>query len=208
MTAMRFDDMKADQGISLKQLLGDYVAINCLPDIPVTGMSLDSRKVKSGNIFVALAGQSEHGLAFAELAVSNGAVAVLCDRKFDQYCQQILSALMTRSICIPIDNLKDRLGEIASHFYDEPSKQLFTVGVTGTDGKTSVSHFIAQAFDYAGLTSAVMGTVGNGLINKLETATHTTPDVIQKIFGHQPTFSEWAEWRKSPIGQSYMKWGY
>ena len=171
--------MKADQGISLKQLLGDYVAINCLPDIPVTGMSLDSRKVKSGNIFVALAGQSEHGLAFAELAVSNGAVAVLCDRKFDQYCQQILSALMTRSICIPIDNLKDRLGEIASHFYDEPSKQLFTVGVTGTDGKTSVSHFIAQAFDYAGQTSAVMGTVGNGLINKLETATHTTPDVIQ-----------------------------
>jgi len=179
MVAMRFDDMKADQGVSLKQLLGDYVAINCLPDIPVTGMSLDSRKVQSGNIFVALAGQSEHGLAFAEMAVSNGAVAVLCDRKFDQYCQQILSALMTRSICIPIDNLKDKLGEIASHFYDEPSKRLFTVGVTGTDGKTSVSHFIAQAFDRVGQTSAVMGTIGNGLINRLETATHTTPDVIQ-----------------------------
>ena len=127
--------MKADHSISLKELLGDYVAINCLPDIPVTGITLDSRKVKSGYIFVALAGQNEHGLAFAELAISNGAVAVLCDRKFDQYCQQILSKIMTRSICIPIDHLKDRLGDIASQFYGNPSSQLFTVGVTGTDGK-------------------------------------------------------------------------
>jgi UDP-N-acetylmuramoyl-L-alanyl-D-glutamate--2,6-diaminopimelate ligase len=177
--AMRFDEMKANQGISLKQLLGDYVAINCLPDVPVTGMSLDSRKIESGNIFVALAGQSEHGLAFAELAVSNGAVAVLCDRKFDEYCQQMLSTLMTRTMCVPIDNLKERLGEIASQFYDEPSKKLSTVGVTGTDGKTSVSHFIAQAFGYLGQASAVMGTIGNGLIGDLEPATHTTPDVIQ-----------------------------
>jgi len=171
--------MKESQSISLKQLLGDYVAINCLPDIPVTGMNLDSRKIQSGNIFVALAGQNEHGLAFAEMAISNGAVAVLCDRKFDQYCQQMLSTLMTRTICIPVDNLKTRLGEIASQFYDEPSKKLFTVGVTGTDGKTSVSHFIAQAFDFLDQSAAVIGTIGNGLINNLKAATHTTPDVIQ-----------------------------
>ena len=179
MAAMRFDDMNADQGISLKQLLGDYVAFDCLPDISITGLSLDSRDVQSGDLFVALEGQSEHGLAFAQMAVSNGAVAVLCDRKFDQYCQQILSALMMRAICIPIDNLKENLGEIASRFYGEPSKKIFTVGITGTDGKTSVSHFIAQAFNRSGQLSAVIGSIGNGLFNQLEAATHTTPDVIQ-----------------------------
>jgi len=130
MAAMRVDSMNTDQSISLKELLDDYVAIHCLPDIPLTGMSMDSRKIQSGHLFVALEGQREHGLAFAEMAVSNGAVAVLCDRKFDQYCQQILSALMTRTICIPVNNLTQQLGEIASRFYGEPSKQLFTIGVT------------------------------------------------------------------------------
>jgi UDP-N-acetylmuramoyl-L-alanyl-D-glutamate--2,6-diaminopimelate ligase len=178
-TAMRVDGMSVDQSIGLKQLLGDYASLHCLPDIPLTGMSLDSRKIRSGDLFVAIEGQSEHGLAYAETAVSNGAAAVLCDRKFDQYCQQILSALMTRTVCIPVHNLNGKLGEIASRFYGEPSKQLFTVGVTGTDGKTTVSHFIAQAFDCLGQSCAVMGTIGNGLVNKLEAATHTTADVIQ-----------------------------
>ncbi len=171
---------KSDQAaMTLKQLLADYVALDCLPDIPVTGLSLDSRDIKPGNIFVALAGHKEHGLAYAEGAVARGAVAVLCDRKFDQYCQQILSALMTQVICIPITNLKAHLGEIADHFYGQASSRLFTVGVTGTDGKTSVSHFIAQALHDQNHKSAVLGTVGNGLVDDLQASTHTTQDVIQ-----------------------------
>jgi len=165
--------------MTLKQLLRDYVAIDCLPDIPVTGMSMDSRDIQPGNIFVALAGNREHGLAYAEAAVARGAVAVLCDRQFDQYCQQILSALMTQVVCVPVLNLKAHLGDIASAFYGRASSRLFTVGVTGTDGKTSVSHFIAQALHQPDQPVAVLGTIGNGLVDQLREASHTTADVIQ-----------------------------
>ncbi|HEY9051063.1 MAG TPA: UDP-N-acetylmuramoyl-L-alanyl-D-glutamate--2,6-diaminopimelate ligase [Gammaproteobacteria bacterium] len=172
--------MKLETGtMTLKELLADFVSIDCLPDIPITGLSLDSRSIKPGNVFIALAGQKEHGLAFAHSAVNNGAIAVLCDRKFDQYCQQILSALITRVICIPIDNLREKLGAIANAFYGEPSSKLFTVGITGTDGKTSVSHFVAQALNDAPHHSVVIGTIGNGFIDDLSRATHTTPDVVQ-----------------------------
>jgi len=179
MAAMKIDANLNRQSMSLKQLLGDFVAINCLPDIPVTGLCLDSRDVQPGNIFVALEGQTEHGLAFAEAAVNKGAIAILCDRQFDQYCQQILSSLMTRVVCVPINNLREKLGEISSHFYGDPSKDLFVVGVTGTDGKTSVSHFIAQALDKKNERSAVLGTIGNGFVDALEVSTHTTPEVVQ-----------------------------
>ena len=179
MAAMRLIDMKADKSISLKSLLDGYVAVDVLPDISITGMSLDSRKIQSGHLFVALAGQTGHGLDFAEMAVKKGAVAILCDRESGAHCQKILSVFMSRSLCVPVENLKKNLGDIASRFYMAPSKQLFSVGVTGTDGKTSVSHFIAQALDSIGYTSAVIGTIGNGLVACLEEASHTTPDVIQ-----------------------------
>jgi UDP-N-acetylmuramoyl-L-alanyl-D-glutamate--2,6-diaminopimelate ligase len=165
--------------ITLKQLLTGFVTHNYLPDVPVTGLTLDSRQVQPGNIFVALEGAKEHGLAYAHAAVNKGAVAVLCDRQFDQYCQQMLSALMTRVVCVPVANLRDKLGAIASGFYNAPSNDLFMVGITGTDGKTSVSHFVAQALQEAKLPSAVIGTIGNGLLNQLQTATHTTPNVIE-----------------------------
>lgn len=165
--------------ITLKQLLAGFVAHNYLPDLPVTGLTMDSRLVQPGNIFVALEGAKEHGLAYAHAAVNKGAMAVLCDRQFDQYCQQMLSALMTRVVCVPVSNLRDQLGLIASRFYDAPSDDLFMVGITGTDGKTSVSHFVAQALQDDKHPSAVIGTIGNGLLNQLQTASHTTPNVIE-----------------------------
>ncbi|MDH5484845.1 MAG: UDP-N-acetylmuramoyl-L-alanyl-D-glutamate--2,6-diaminopimelate ligase [Gammaproteobacteria bacterium] len=174
MAAMKLDN----NSLTLKQLLDDFVSINYVPDIPVTGICMDSRKVRPGDVFVALAGETEHGLAYAEAAVNSGAVAVICDRKFDQYCQQVLSLLMTRVICVPILNLKERLGEIASRFYAEPTKDIYTIGITGTDGKTSVSHFIAQALNDETHTSAVIGTVGNGMLGELSQTSHTTPNVI------------------------------
>jgi len=164
--------------ITLKQLLSGLSVSDYLPAIEVKGLALDSRKIEQGFVFVALEGQFDHGLAYAEAAISRGAVAVLCDAKFDQYCQQILSKLMSRAICVPVRDLQKKLGEMASKFYAEPSEKIFISGVTGTDGKTSVSHFIAQAMNQAYGCAAVIGTLGNGLINKLEESTHTTPDVI------------------------------
>jgi len=164
--------------ITLKQLLSGLSVSEYLPDIEVKGLTLDSREVEPGYVFIALEGQFDHGLAYAEAAISKGAVAVLCDEKFDQYCQQILSRLMSRAICVPVRGLQDKLGEMANQFYGEPSEKIFISGVTGTDGKTSVSHFIAQAMNQAYGLSAVIGTLGNGLIDDLEESSHTTPDVI------------------------------
>ena len=164
--------------ITLKQLLSGLPVSEYLPDTEVKGLTIDSREVEPGFVFIALEGQLDHGLAYAETAISRGAVAVLCDEKFDQYCQQILSRLMSRAICVPVRGLQDKLGEMASQYYGNPSEKTFICGVTGTDGKTSVSHFIAQAMNQAYGSAAVIGTLGNGLVDGLEESSHTTPDVI------------------------------
>ena len=168
-----------NQGVKLKDLLADYVTINCLPDIVITGIQLDSRKIRPGNIFVALAGGEGHGLEHAQEALKNGAVAILCERKFDQQCQQVLTQLLSRIICIPVNDLDLHLGEIVSCFYGDPSGEMFVVGITGTDGKTSVANFIAQALDGVNDRCAIIGTIGNGLLGELTASTHTTPDVIR-----------------------------
>jgi UDP-N-acetylmuramoyl-L-alanyl-D-glutamate--2,6-diaminopimelate ligase len=164
--------------MTLKQLLSDLPVSEYLPEIEVKGLALDSRNVEPGYVFVAMQGQIDHGLAYAELAISKGAVAVLCDAKFDQYCQQILARLMSRAICVPVRDLQSQLGKMVNQFYGAPSEKIFISGVTGTDGKTSVSHFIAQAMNQAHGSAAVIGTLGNGLIDRLENSSHTTPDVI------------------------------
>jgi len=166
------------KSITLKELLADVCEVEYFPEIEIRGLTLDSRKVKPGYAFVALEGQLDHGLVYAEAALNKGAVVVICDSQFDQYCQQILTSLMVRVVCVPVNNLQSKLGEIANKFFDKPSQEIFVTGVTGTDGKTSVSHFISQAMNKDDCPAAVIGTLGNGLINKLEESTHTTPDVI------------------------------
>src|SRR6056297_2918783 len=130
---------------TLSQLLADVCDSEFLPDVEVKGLALDSRQVGPGFVFVALEGHFEHGLAYAEAAISRGAVAVLCDAQYDQYCQQILAKISTRTTCVPIKNLSIKLSQLANAFYDFPSEKLFVSGVTGTDGKTTVSHFVAQS---------------------------------------------------------------
>lgn len=163
--------------MTLEQLLNGYCSTDYFPDIQITGLTLDSRKVESGFMFVALEGQFDHGLAHAEAAVDRGAVVILCDENFDQYCHQLMSKLITKVICVPVRDLQRKLGGIASRFYKLDKGNIFLTGVTGTDGKTSVSHFIAQAMNDK-QQAAVLGTLGNGLLGGLSESSHTTPDVI------------------------------
>lgn len=166
------------QSTPLKQLLDGLCVTDYLPEVEVYGLTLDSRKVEPGYAFVAMEGQFDHGLAYAEMAIERGAVVVFCDADFDQYCQQILSKIMTRVMCVPVKNLQRKLGVIASRLYAYPADELLITGITGTDGKTSVSHFVAQALNTSESPAAIIGTLGNGLLNALEESTHTTPDVI------------------------------
>ena len=137
-------------------------------DCEITSLTIDSREVGEGSLFVALKGTQQHGLNYASVVSEKGAAAIIWES--DEKTQ-------AQSLDIPqieINNLREALGEIANRFYNSPSQSVNVIGITGTDGKTSVSHFIAQALD----SCAVMGTLGIGLLSDLQTATHTTPDVI------------------------------
>ncbi|WP_245923045.1 UDP-N-acetylmuramoyl-L-alanyl-D-glutamate--2,6-diaminopimelate ligase [Leucothrix arctica] len=158
---------------SLSYLLEGVSGVSSSVDeTQVTSMALDSRKVTVGCLFVALQGTQQHGLSYALKAQSLGAVAIIWE--FNEFVE-------VPELTIPVIAIKDlpaSLGGIAARLYDYPSQQLQIVGITGTDGKTSVSHFLAQAMNACGGSCAVIGTLGIGNPNALEKATHTTPDVI------------------------------
>lgn len=141
-------------------------------DQQVSEMTLDSRDVAAGYLFVALNGTREHGLKYAKKAEQSGAVAIIWE-----YVEEIDVPDLSIPL-IAIDDLPTSLGEIAGRLYNYPSQSLQIVGITGTDGKTSVSHFLAQAMNEINESCAVIGTLGIGHPKALKKATHTTPDVI------------------------------
>lgn len=152
-----------------------------LPAISVAGLALDNRQIQGGMVFVALQGTQVHGLHYAQAASDAGAVAVL----YEIVDPNAPLALPTLDIpMIAVTQLAWRLGDIAARFYKQPSRGLFTVGITGTDGKTSVSHFVAEALNAVkavntqAAQAAVIGTLGIGKPGELQAATHTTPDAI------------------------------
>ncbi|MGB0466948.1 MAG: UDP-N-acetylmuramoyl-L-alanyl-D-glutamate--2,6-diaminopimelate ligase [Pontibacterium sp.] len=140
--------------------------------IKVRGITQDSRDVKPGDLFCARAGGCFKGTDFVPDAIRKGAAAVLLDGPEVSDCAEASVPL------IPVKNLARQMGEIASRFYGEPGKQLYMIGITGTNGKTSCSHFLAQALNRSGKRTAVIGTAGNGFPGSLQAATHTTPDAI------------------------------
>ncbi len=148
------------------------------PTLDVVGLALDNRQITPGMAFVALRGTRQHGLAYAAAAVqAGGAVAVLYEPE---------AGLAVPTLGVPVlavPGLPMVLGQIAARFYQQPADSLFMVGVTGTDGKTSTTHFIAEALGQAGEPAAVLGTLGIGKPGDLRKATHTTPDAIH-VHGH------------------------
>lgn len=157
-------------GMSLRALLAGIVP--SAPDVMVSGLSLDNRQIRPGMAFVALRGTRQHGLAYAEAAVQAGAVAILYEPE-DGLQQPPLSVEF-----VPVPLLRGHLGTLADRFNSSPSADLFMVGVTGTDGKTSVSHFVAEALNVGSHGAAVIGTLGIGIPAQLQPATHTTPDAL------------------------------
>jgi len=168
---------KNDFDRTLKSLLQGISEVADRDDCQVSGLSLNSQHIKPGNIFFALSGHSHHGLNFAADAIKRGACAVVWEAEHGKNDVVMLDSLSKQVPLIPVVDLKQKVGVIAERFLGDPSKELFMIGVTGTNGKTSCTQFLAQAL-VADEKSCVIGTLGNGFIDKLDTATHTTPDAV------------------------------
>ena len=140
--------------------------------VKVTRLIADSRKIVPGDTFVAYPGEKQDGRKFIGQAIAAGANAVLWERDGFEWNPQWQ---------VPnqgIDGLLDKIGEIASQVYGEPSRRLWTIGITGTNGKTSCSHWIGQCLSALGRKTALVGTLGNGFPGSLEPSGYTTPDAV------------------------------
>lgn len=142
---------------------------------PVVGLSLDSRTLRTGEVFFALPGSRCHGLTHGEQAIRHGASAIVYDPAGGGTA--LADALQGRIFLHPVAALGQELGFIASRYFGDPSQRLETIGVTGTNGKTSCTHFIAQALGTS-KPCAVMGTLGWGKPGELGPTLNTTPDPI------------------------------
>ena len=162
---------------TLSGLLAEYSSEKIRQDIKVSGLALDSRKVQAGDLFLAVAGSQTHGLAHARQAIALGALAVAWEPVEGNTSLAETAALLP-AVTVAVPGLAHVVGLIADRFYGHPSRGLFMIGVTGTDGKTSCSHFIAQALDSHDRRCGVIGTLGNGLYGELEKSGNTTPDAL------------------------------
>ena len=178
--------------ISLKDILGECleqeirslasvdntIDIEQLMTTPITGVATDSRLVKSGDLFLAYAGITVDSREFVDVVVRKGVAVVLVERSSQWSSIFYIDGIFA----IPIDNLPQKMSLIASRFYGHPSHQARVIGVTGTNGKTSTSQFIAVINSLRKNKSAVIGTIGAGFIEEgrhalVETG-FTTPDAV------------------------------
>ncbi len=140
--------------------------------VPLRGMSADSRRVCAGDVFAAFPGERSDGRAFIAQALAAGAAAVLYEPTGFQWN----SDWFVPHAAVP--GLRGRVAALAAEIFGNPSHSLRVAGVTGTNGKTSCSHWVAQSLNRLGTPCAVMGTLGNGFPGALEPASHTTPDAV------------------------------
>lgn len=142
--------------------------------LPLHGISADSRRIGAGEVFVAVPGVRGDGRDYIENAIQAGAAAVIWESAGTDDCAARLGKLPN----VPVDGLSSVLGELADAVYGRPSAQMWVCGITGTNGKTTVSQWIAQALNKLARRCGVIGTLGNGLPGALVDSANTTPNVI------------------------------
>lgn len=164
--------MAAVQHTSASRSLAALLDRELAQDLPITGLSLDSRQVQPGDLFLAMAGEQHDGRQFMEQAVAAGAVAVAADAPASGFVEALPVPL------IEIPELAQEAGPIAARFYSQPSSSMRVIGVTGTNGKTTVTRLLAQLLRALKQPSGVIGTLGASLGDELSEARNTTPDAL------------------------------
>ncbi|MFN7087369.1 MAG: UDP-N-acetylmuramoyl-L-alanyl-D-glutamate--2,6-diaminopimelate ligase [Burkholderiales bacterium] len=146
--------------------------LRAIDELGITRLVSDSRVVEDGDTFVAYPGESRDGRDYIPQAIGRGAASVLWDSTGFSWDPA------WRVPNLGVADLRRRAGEIASHVCGRPSAKLWMIGVTGTNGKTSCSQWIAQALTRSGRKCAVIGTLGSGFPERLAPSANTTPDAV------------------------------
>ncbi|WP_305857086.1 UDP-N-acetylmuramoyl-L-alanyl-D-glutamate--2,6-diaminopimelate ligase [Balneatrix alpica] len=156
------------------QTLGQWITDAALPEgwqqRPVRPLRLDSRQVQTGDWFVLEQPQHPQRQAFVRQALERGAELIIS-------AEPVADCAVEQQLVIA--GLASRLGEYLARYHGEPATCMDVIGVTGTNGKTSVTQFIARALESLAKPCALMGTLGYGRVGQLDEATHTTPDVLR-----------------------------
>ena len=137
--------------------------------ITISDLQIDSRKIKKGSVFIAISGGID-GHQFIDKAIENGASVIVC--------QELPASLNESVVYVQVNNSAAASGQMAHNYYDHPSEKLRLVGVTGTNGKTTVATLLFKLFTALGNKCGLISTVQNQVGEKVVPATHTTPDAV------------------------------
>lgn len=149
--------------VHLKQVHGST-------DITVSGIQIDSRKLEAGNVFVAIRGVVSDGHEYIDKAIANGASVIVCDTMPARFEDGITY--------LEVADTQEAVAYMAHQFYDEPSLKLKLVGVTGTNGKTTIATVLFKLFNKLGYKCGLISTVQNQIGDEIIPSTHTTPDAV------------------------------
>jgi len=157
--------------MKLEQLIENYkiIKINNFVELDISSIEFDSRKCKQGSLFVAIKGEKSNGNDYIDSAINLGAIAILSDDKsiFEKY---------NHIPIVLVKNARNALAYISHKFYQNPTSKLKVIGVTGTNGKTSITYMIQSVLAKAGHKVAIIGTTGAYIGNELIETNHTTPE--------------------------------
>ena len=159
--------------MKLSELLKNVEVLNSLgdADVDITGVNIDSRRIEKGHLFVAIPGTQTDGHNFIPKAIEQGAAAVLCE--------YFPNTRVPGITYIAVESTEDAVGKVATVFYGEPSQKLKLVGVTGTNGKTTIATLLYNMFRKFGHKCGLLSTVCNYIEGEAIPADHTTPDPIE-----------------------------
>ena len=159
--------------MKLNELLKNITPIKIIgnDDVEITGVNIDSRRIKTGHLFVAMKGTQVDGHLFIGKAIELGAISVLCE--------DLPEVLQEGITYVQVESTEDAVGKVATLFYGDPSHKLKLVGVTGTNGKTTIATLLYNMFRKFGHKVGLLSTVCNYIDDVEVPADHTTPDPIE-----------------------------
>ena len=152
------------KSVSILQIVGPA-------ETEITGVNIDSRKIEKGHLFVAIKGTQTDGHKFIAKAIELGATAILCEDMPEEKIESVSY--------LQVASTEDVVGQVATNFYGNPSKKLKLVGVTGTNGKTTIATLLYNMFRKFGHRCGLLSTVCNYIEDEAIAADHTTPDPIE-----------------------------